>query len=199
MHSRRAARILAHLGVQHNCRAAGSGTSAAIAPYLTEIAIGDSASQWANAGFYVHVNNTVDLGNLVVRLRDDGRPDLNLGFGPADDRAATVLPEALPAGVTATLAPRSLADITRGSCTSRNANAVGAVAELVLFSDDVASFVGALAGCGIATAKGRPPRAVKAAPEFVMARYFLQPQLRMLILGPGQHRVRHLATTCYLF
>ena len=76
---------------------------------------------------------------------------------------------------------------TRGSCTSRHANAVGAVAELVLFTDDVASFVGALAGCGVATAKGRPPRAVKAAPEFVMARYFLQPQLRVLILGPGQH------------
>ena len=71
MHRRRAAQVLAHLRGQHDRRAAGSDY-AAIAPHLTEISARDSASEWAQAGPHVHVPGTVDLGNLVVRLRGDG-------------------------------------------------------------------------------------------------------------------------------
>lgn len=53
-----------------------------------------------------------------------------------------------------------------------------------LYVRDLDGFVIAMAeGAGIVTNKGYAPKTMKATP-FSQAQYFMQPQLRMLVVGP---------------
>jgi hypothetical protein len=176
---------------------AAAAAAAAGAPVLAEIVLGDSPRQWASAGFCIGpadlcvpaghpdrsadgVQQAVRLGNVRVLLTGTGGPGLqSLGFTGLSAAAAAAVTERLPVGVSCHVAA-AVPDTT-----VLNHNSVESLAELVLFASDLQGFVDALAdGAGIRTNKGYPPRPMKGTP-FATAQYFLQPQLRCLVVGPA--------------
>lgn len=173
---------------------------------LAEVVLGDTPRQWASAGFCIgradhacslrttrqraaghprrgvdNIEHAVQLGNLRVLLSGNGEPGLqSLGFAGLSVAAAAAVTDRLPDGVSCHV----VADSERVETTVLNHNSVQALAELVLYVDDLQGFVAALAdGADIFTNKGYPPRPIKGTP-FATAQYFLQPQLRCLVVGP---------------
>ena len=167
------------------------------APVLAEVLLGDTPRQWASAGFCVGpadqaagrpcrgadgIEQVVQLGNLRVLLSGNGEPGVqSLGFAGLSAAAAAAVTDRLPDGVSCHV----VADPERVEDASvLNHNSVQALAELVLYVNDLDGFVEALAdGANILTNKGYPPRPMKGTP-FATAQYFLQPQLRCLVVGP---------------
>ena len=170
-------------------------------PQLVEIILGDEPSRWSKAGFCVgpfdgpfddsepagHTDRAADgiqqairLGNVRVLLTGDGRPGLqSLGFTEMTPAAAAAVSGRLPDGVSCHAAA-ALPDQP-----TLNHNSVESLAELVLYVSDLDGFVNALAdGAGIITNKGYPPKPMKGTP-FAQAQYFMQPQLRTLVVGPA--------------
>jgi hypothetical protein len=166
---------------------------------LAEVVLGDTPRQWASAGFCIGpapddaippghpsrgadgIQQVVRLGNLRVLLTGSGTPGLHsLGFTGLSAAAAAAVTDRLPDGVSCHVVAESEA----GDRTVLNHNSVDALAELVLYASDLHGFVAALAdGANIVTNKGYPPRPMKGTP-FAAAQYFLQPQLRCLVVGP---------------
>ena len=165
-------------------------------PQLVEIILGDEPSRWSKAGFCVgppddsapaghparaadSIQQAIRLGNVRVLLTGDGKPGLqSLGFTEMTPAAAAAVSGRLPEGVSCHAA--ALPDQP-----TLNHNSVESLAELVLYVSDLDGFVSALAdGAGILTNKGYPPKPMKGTP-FAQAQYFMQPQLRTLVVGPA--------------
>jgi hypothetical protein len=182
-----------HRTSQHLSRGSSGSSGSRSTPQLTGVTIGDTAQQWAGAGFCVSASGEVRLGNFIVRLRGDRKPVFELCF---DDKltpaAAAALCERLPAGASASAgAGVSLSGeaVSARAATAAHPNGVMSLAELVIVTPGLTAFVSALAGAGVCTVGDRPPKQMKGdptGPTLGVARYFLQPQLRVLVVGAEQ-------------
>ena len=160
------------------------GASAVPGPQLVEVQLGDTADRWEAAGFTPVRQDegpaAVALGNVTVLLSGSGAGLESLGFSGISAAAAAAVSSRMPDGVGVHAATPPSATPPN---THTNTNTVSALAELVLFARDLPGFVGALAEGGVLTEKGYPPRPMKGT-LFANARFFLQPQLRVLVVGP---------------
>ena len=160
-----------------------AGASAAPAPQLVEVQLGDTADRWEAVGFHPITQDegpaAVALGNVTVLLSGSGAGLESLGFSGISAEAAAAVSSRMPDGV----AVHAATPPNATGVATLPPNTVSALAELVLFARDLPGFVGALAEGGILTEKGYPPRPMKGT-LFANARFFLQPQLRVLVVGP---------------
>ena len=181
LHSRRALPRLHQLS-RHLRRASTASGDAPNAATIRAMEVADDPELWRQAGFAVSDKNVVMLGDCAVTLSGaPGVPSKGL-VSWAIDKLANDFNGELLEGVTTRAAPSNSSEAPAVPATSPHANTTLALAELVLYVQNLEQTYQNFTRAGLVSHKGRPPKEMKGG-KHASAIFFLG-GIRLMMTGP---------------